>query len=248
MVTIAYSGRSKPTAEKFMELDDEVTITRHSGPQVDVNWGRNVANATLNPDISNVTNKRVMRELFKQHNVPMPQLVDWDDLAKDLHDGVQRNVIGRPDKHSKGRGLWRIDSLKSLMVATKGTKKKRAATHYMEFVESDREYRVHIFKGKSIRISRKEFLEDGGHSYTTAKPGDIKLRQVREAAKLAVKAVGLDFGAVDILARGENNEDVWVLEVNAAPGLGGTMPQLYLDTFKRWKAGEWDDEQGEPME
>lgn len=243
MVRIAYSGRSQPTAEKFMEIDDEVMITRHSGPEVDVNWGRNVANSALNPDISNVTNKRVMRELFEENDVPMPRLMSFDELAEAYHNGEEVKAIGRPDKHSKGRGLWRIDSLKSLLVATKGTKKKRAATHYMEFVESDREYRVHIFKGKSIRISRKEFLEDGGHSYTTAKPGDIKLRQVREAAKLAVKAVGLDFGAVDILARGENNEDVWVLEVNAAPGLGGTMPQLYLDTFKRWKAGEWDDEQ-----
>lgn len=242
MVTIAYSGRSKPTAEKFMELDDEVTITRHSGPQVDVNWGRNVANATLNPDISNVTNKRVMRELFKAHDVPMPQLVDWDDLAKDLHDGVERNVIGRPDRHSKGRGLWRITDLKSFLLATKGTAKKKAATHFMEFVESDREYRVHVFKGKSIRISRKEFEEDGSNKYTTAKPGDIKLRRVRDAAKAAVEAVGLDFGAVDILAKGPNNESVWVLEVNAAPGLGGSMPQLYLDTFRKFKNGEWEDD------
>lgn len=242
MITIAYSGRSKPTAEKFAELDDEVTITRHSGPQVDVNWGRNVANSTLNPDISNVTNKRVMRELFKAHDVPTPQLVDWDDLAKDLHDGVERNVIGRPDRHSKGRGLWRVTDLKSFLLATKGTAKKKAATHFMEFVESDREYRVHVFKGKSIRISRKEFEEDGSNKYTTAKPGNIKLRRVREAAKAALEAVELDFGAVDILARGENNEDVFVLEVNAAPGLGGSMPQLYLDTFKKFKNGEWEDD------
>lgn len=242
MLTIAYSGRSKPTAEKFAELDDEVEITRHSGPQVDVNWGRNVANATLNPDISSVTNKKRMRELFREHNVPMPQLVDWDDLAKDLHDGVQRNVIGRPDKHSKGRGLWRVTNLKELFMATKGTAKKQAATHFMEFVESDREYRVHVFKGKSIRISRKEFKEDGSNKYTTAKPGDIKLRRVRDSAKMALEAVGLDFGAVDILAKGEENEEVFVLEVNAAPGLGGSMPQLYLDTFKKFKDGEWEDD------
>jgi D-alanine-D-alanine ligase-like ATP-grasp enzyme len=110
----------------------------------------------------------------------------------------------------------------------------------MEFVESDREYRVHVFKGKSIRISEKVF--DGTGKYTTGKPGDIKLRNVREAAKGAVQAVGLDFGAVDILARGSENQEVFVLEVNAAPGLGGSMPKLYIDTFNRYKNGDWEEE------
>lgn len=241
MLTIAYSGRSKPTADKFAELDEEVEITRHSAPHVDINWGRNRANAELNPDIGNTTNKRVMRELFAENNVPMPQLVTAEELFEDYSNGGERSIIGRPDKHTKGRGLWRINDIKSLALAMRGTEKKRAATHFMEFVESEREYRVHVFKGKSIRVSRKEFADDGSNKYTTAKPGDIKLRKVRDAAKAAVSAVGLDFGAVDILASGENNEAVFVLEVNAAPGLGGSMPQLYLDTFKKWKNGEFDD-------
>jgi len=245
MITIAYSGRSRPTAEKFAELDDEVTIIRRSQQESDVNWGRAVANSKLNPDISNVTNKRVMRELFAEHGVPMPRLLeheseDGSELGEFLDNGGV--AIGRPDIHSKGRGLWKVDTFGKALIALRGTKKKRAATHFMEFVEADREYRVHIFKGKSIRISRKEFDGDGSNKYTTAKPGDIKLRNVREAAKAAVAAVGLDFGAVDILARGEANEQVWCLEVNAAPGLGGSMPQLYLDTFKRWKAGDWEDD------
>lgn len=239
MITIAYSGRSKPTAEKFAELDEEVTIIRKSRPESDVNWGRAVANSTLNPDISNVTNKRVMRELFKEHGVPMPRLYDMDIMLQ----AFPIPLVGRPDKHTKKRGFWLCNSWADVVRAKQGRRRKKAATHFMEFVQSEREYRVHVFKGKSIRISRKEFEEDGSNKYTTAKPGDIKLRSVREAAKAAVAAVGLDFGAVDILAAGSDNEQVWVLEVNAAPGLGGTMPQLYLDTFKRWKAGDWEDDE-----
>lgn len=237
---IAYSGRSKPSAlllaETGAELGLDVCLFRGSSEPVKINWGRNVANSTLNPDISNVTNKRVMRELFKEHNVPMPELVSWSDVSSDLSRGISRDIIGRPDKHTKKRGFWRIESLSDMNKAMQGTRKKKAATHFMEFVEHEREYRVHIFKGKSIRISEKNFLEDG--TYTTKKPGEIRLCKVRDAAKKAVEAVGLDFGAVDILARGDNNEEVFVLEVNAAPGLGGSMPRLYIETFCNWIEGE----------
>lgn len=237
MLRIAYSGKSKPSALKIQEAGDEVYLVRASGPEVDVNWGRSYANAKLNPDISNVTNKRRMRELFKEHGVPMPRLLDRNELRL----GLFRNpIVGRPDQHTKGRGFWKIHSISDFNRAICGTRRKRAATHFMEYVDSDREYRVHIFKGKSIRISEKVYTDESKKEYTTGKPGEIKLKNVREAAKKAVEAVGLDFGAVDILASGEDNSHVWVTEVNAAPGVGGSMPQLYADTFERWKNGEFE--------
>ena len=231
MLTISYSGRSKPSALTIAENLEDVVLFRNSEQPVDVNWGRYRANSQLNADIRNTTNKRVMRELFKEHGVPMPKLLALDDRWS-------FPVVGRPDQHSKKRGFWLCNNMDDVLKAEAGTRRKKAATHFMEFVEHDREYRVHIFKGRSIRISRKEFTEDGSNQYTTAKPGDIKLRRVREAAKAAVSAVGLDFGAVDILARGDNNEEVFVLEVNAAPGLGGSMPRLYANIFQKWKNGE----------
>jgi D-alanine-D-alanine ligase-like ATP-grasp enzyme len=114
---------------------------------------------------------------------------------------------------------------------------RKAATHFMEFVEAEREYRVHIFNGKSIRISEKGFTDDRKKDYITRKPTH-DVRTVRQAAKRAVSAVGLDFGAVDILARGEANQEVFVLEVNSAPGLGGSMPELYARTFIKWKESQ----------
>lgn len=239
MLKIAYSGFSKPSALKIAEESGDISLVRDSTTPVLVNWGRYKANSTLNPDISTVTNKRKMRELFKEHGVPMPQLLTKEEVEERLENDyrMEEKFIGRPDRHTKGRGFWRIWSYRTLALARNGTRKKKAATHFMQFIESDREYRVHVFKGKSIRISEKKFNEDG--TYTTGKPGDIKLRRVREAAKAAVDAVGLDFGAVDILARGEHNEEVFVTEVNAAPGCGGSVPKLYADVFKRWQEGTW---------
>lgn len=235
-MVICHSGKSAISANLIADEDD--TIFTNRGGRGDINWGRYKANTALNPDIRNVTNKRVMRELFKEHGVPMPKLVTGQEVYEELaplHDwehGVR--FIGRPDQHSKGRGLWRIATLGDLRTANRGTRKKKRATHFMEYIEAPREYRVHIFKGKSIRISEKAFNDDKS-DYTTVKP-EHNVKHVRKAAKKAVKAVGLDFGAVDILA---NDTQCWVLEVNAAPGLGGSMPALYAKTFKRYMEGEW---------
>lgn len=230
-MVITYSGKSAPSAREILEAS-EFSFTLNRGPTGDINWGRANANTILNPDISTTTNKRHMRELFKEHGVPMPRLLDNSEIGHVLFRGGA--VIGRPDTHTKGRGLWKCQTLEQVRRAYRGTRRKKAATHFMEFVEAPREYRVHIFQGKSIRISEKLFGRTGltAHGeYITGKPRH-EVGHVRSAAKKAVEAVGLDFGAVDILA---NDTECWVLEVNAAPGLGGSMPRVYAEKFKQWK-------------
>jgi carbamoylphosphate synthase large subunit len=226
-MVITYSGRSAPSAIKIANEDDDIFLNR--GSQGDINWGRSNANTQLNPNISNVTNKRLMRELFRQHGVPMPKLLDhttaWDFP-----------VLGRPDTHTQGRGFWKCYNWYDVVKALGGTAKKRKATHFMEWIDAPREYRVHIFRGKSIRISEKAHV--AFHDYTTIKPTH-NVNHVRQAAKMAVEAVGLDFGAVDILA---DNHECWVLEVNSAPGVGGSMPRVYAETFKKWKEEQWQEQ------
>lgn len=230
---IAYSTKSEPSAQLIAEQYDDIALIKASHSEADINWGRSKANSILNPDISNSTNKRVMRELFVEHDVPMPRLLDVQ-LASDLIDNGEA-VIGRPDQHSKGRGFWLCKTQQEFDKALRGTSRKAAATHFMEFVDAPLEYRVHIFMGKSIRMSVKEFTGEERYNhrdYTTRKP-EGKKRYIRDAAKSAVEALGLDFGAVDILVNPETKQ-CWVLEVNAAPGLGGSMPKLYADVFKEW--------------
>lgn len=230
---LTYSGRSAPSANSIADQSDDIMLNR--GSRGDINWGRSCADTELNSDISNVTNKRRMRELFKEHGVPMPKL---------LTGGMaELPIVGRPDRHTKGRGFWLCKTRADVWKALRGTRRKKAATHFMEYIDAPREYRVHIFLGRSIRISEKVFYVDpftgvkDKSTYYTGKPKH-NVDHVRKAAKQAVKAVGLDFGAVDVLA---SDSEAWVLEVNAAPGLGGSMPQLYADTFLAWEEGEFDD-------
>lgn len=231
---MAYSAKSFPSAKAIADASDGNIILQHSSGYCDINWGRSWAKSILNHDITHSTNKRIMRELFRENDVPMPELIPMYEVDRLGFWGFP--IVGRPDKHMKGRGYWFCQNQDDIFRALRGTRRKAAATHFMEFIDAPREYRVHIFQGKSIRISEKEFFidENGKKDYTTKKPGDIKLRRVREAAKQALEAIGLDFGAVDILARGADNAEVWVLEVNASPGLGGTMPQVYARTFLNW--------------
>ena len=237
---ICYSGRSKPSALAIADAG-QFELTRTG--QGDINWGRARANTSLNPDISNVTNKRLMRELFAEHGVPMPRLYSVEELDRMVQviNGRRERfeaiitVVGRPDRHSKGRGFWKCTTMSDVRKALEGTRRKKPATHFMEYIDAPREYRVHIFKDKSIRISEKTFGEFEDKDYITTKPVH-NVKHVRKAAKKALSATELDFGAVDILA---DDNNCWVLEVNAAPGLGGSMPQLYADVFAKWQRGEW---------
>lgn len=102
-----------------------------------------------------------------------------------------------------------------------------------------REWRVHIFKGviTYVQVKRRangfaenpNYQEDVRNHHTgwiyateNINPSVAVLRN----AVNAVAALGLDFGAVDIISR---RDDAWVLEVNTAPGLTGTT----LETFTR---------------
>lgn len=53
---------------------------------------------------------------------------------------------------------------------------------------------------------------------------------VLEQAKLAITALGLDFGAVDIIWN-QHRQMAYVLEVNTAPGLEGTTLIKYADAI-----------------
>lgn len=247
MIRIAYSAASAPSAIRLQaaiaELGQECELVRNFAP-VDINWGRARANATLNADTSKATNKRLMRIAFRDAHVPMPVLYFLANNGDT--DALQFPAIGRPDMHTRGRGFWKVNNHTEVARALRGRTyrngtRKQAATHFMEYVSPERapyEYRVHVFMGKVIRVSEKAFdgTAQGNHRhYETVSAQGRELGHVRNAAKLAIHALGLDFGAVDVLA---SDTEAWALEVNTAPGLGGTMPSLYATKFIAWKAAQ----------
>jgi hypothetical protein len=220
---------------KIAEAGSEIHAARIATG--DINWGRARADTLLNPDTSKTTNKFQMRLAFKEHEVPTPELVSYETAKRLTATG--RVFVGRPTRHTRKRGFWLCKTPADVERAWRGTRTKKAATHFMAYVPHDHEFRIHVFLGKSIRISEKQFSE--GNKYTTIKPTCDKdtRKLLRQAAKRAVESVGLDFGCVDLLLGRDGKP--YVLEVNSAPGVGGTLPKLYAETFEAWSRGDWDE-------
>lgn len=112
---------------------------------------------------------------------------------------------------------------------------------YVQYIPKKEEYRVHVMNGEAFFVQRKarktEVPDDqvnwqvrnlaGGFIY--ANQNIVPTEGVTEQAKRAIIALGLDFGAVDVVttARGQ----VYVLEVNSACGLAGTTLDKYVEAF-----------------
>lgn len=112
---------------------------------------------------------------------------------------------------------------------------------FSEFIPNEREYRLHVCGGVVISVQRKYLerpeLDDHGyiknhqHGYVFETPRKELNKSRQEAAVAAVEALGLDFGAVDLVVDRAGKE--FVLEVNTAPALSPLRLQQYTEALKK---------------
>ena len=115
---------------------------------------------------------------------------------------------------------------------------------YTKHVRHKREFRVHILNGRVIDFTEKkkaidrevlnDYVRNHGNGWVFCRenidlPEDCKLQAIN-----AVRALGLNFGAVDIAYR-EREDKAFVLEVNTAPGfdIESTTLKRYVEAFIR---------------
>lgn len=120
---------------------------------------------------------------------------------------------------------------------------------YTKEVVKRHEFRIHVFNGVVIDGVRKAFRpsipqEERNRDIMNHAAGTIFVRSgnALEAAKnnevmlndcvRAVGAVGLNFGAVDVMTDSDGNH--YIIEVNTAPGLEGTTLTRYADAITNW--------------
>lgn len=114
---------------------------------------------------------------------------------------------------------------------------------YTRYVRKKREYRVHVFQGRVIGHKRKIKHKDiaAGDAYIRSHangyryivdPANPPTQRVLTSSVAAVRALGLDFGGVDV-AWVEKGDKPYVLEVNTAPGLTDMTGDWYADAFKK---------------
>lgn len=115
---------------------------------------------------------------------------------------------------------------------------------YTLYVRKMKEYRVHVFQGVVIDVTekrrKKDFVGDTIPELRNYKYGwvfchdDVEPHpNVTRQAKLAVKLLGLDFGAVDVIWN-EHKEKAFVLEVNTAPGIEGQTLEKYTQAISTY--------------
>ena len=129
---------------------------------------------------------------------------------------------------------------------------------YTKYVPKKKEYRVHVFKHQLVDLTRKALgpdmrpndanwkirNHDNGFIFVRfTDKVDAWGRRVEEkemapncvilAASSAVEALGLDFGAVDVIYH-KKRDKAYVLEVNTAPGIEGTTVENYTKIISRY--------------
>lgn len=259
-MTVHFGRKSRLSGMALQEALNEAGYTGRS-----INYGLGINSDALNAPtaLEMAVNKRIALETMITNDVPCPNM-----LSRDMLNNIPNTaypLVGRPDLHSKGRGFWLCRTMSDVQRALQGTRLKKAATHFMEYIEGAREFRVHVLrdprpcirnsshdevasvcngcKFRTIKISEKvgevDITRPRNHAQGNAvfNYPDITSRErstLRKAARGAVKALQLDFGAVDILFK---EGKAYVLEVNTAPRLTDETAdtlQKYVEAFMRY--------------
>lgn len=207
-----------------------------------INWGNstfpviNQVQYINNPDnIRLASNKlHAFRAMQEAGNVQIPEFTTDKAVAhRWLEEGLHVVERHKLTGHS-AEGLRLVTVAGAL----------QDAPLYVKYVKKSEEYRVHVVNGKVVHVQRKARKMDvpddqvnwqvrnlaNGFIYQINFDVRLVHRSVYVQAIRAVDALGLDFGAVDIVFSG--NTGAVVLEVNTACGLEGTTLDKYIAAFR----------------
>lgn len=175
-------------------------------------------------------NKIQQFQRFREHNVACP---NFTTNPNDVAELGSKTVFARTLINStNGRGIVEFEV---------GEDPTPRAPLYTEYIPKKAEYRVHVFGNTVIDIQQKRKRRgfDGdrdtrvrnmANGYVYCRDGITPPSGIEALAVAAVRAVGYQYGAVDVVYN-EKNARLAVLEVNSRPGLLGTTLDRYSDAL-----------------
>lgn len=194
---------------------------------------------TLNTatSLSTASDKLFALQKLRESGVTVPTFAVSSEMSQgnpaltDLR-SISGVILGRSRRGTKGRDI---------RVFTSG-ETPYGCEFYTAYIPNVREYRVHVFQGEVIRVQGKYLdfpeqhtnphIKNHGQGFRFRTPEYSLNRSRLDAAVSAVEALGLDFGAVDLL-KGEDGQ-TYVLEVNTAPACSPLTARAYIERFAEW--------------
>lgn len=180
------------------------------------------------------SNKLYTFSQFRHNNVPCPPWTTSKETAASWIDDGKSVVCRTSVTSHSGNGIVFADTKEQLEQVT--------APLYTQYIKKKKEFRVHVFKGTVIDVQEKRRntdVENVDYRIRNHAGGFVFCRDsisepssLRSVANQAVSALGLDFGAVDIIWN-EKQDACYALEVNTAPGLEGSTLTAYTNAFKK---------------
>jgi len=207
---------------------------RKKNGHVLINWGSTqpLPGCDLNKpeNVAVAVSKRGTFRVLQAAGVPIPQ---WTENPQEAL-SWNGKVVGRDSDNGRGG--------QGITIYKRG-ENLRPHLFYSSYFKKRREFRIHVFKDKVIfeqeKLKKKgeenadKYIRshDRGWCFAFKHLADEPVPDnVRTAARMAVAAIGLDFGAVDIGWNPDNG--ACVFEVNTAPGLEESSLLAYTDAIR----------------
>lgn len=247
-IALLANSQTKPTATKLSEANGFKLFWKRNNTnrfplRVDedvdllIRWGcaTNVGDiASLNKpkSILQAADKLATIRLLEEKGIPTLKLVSSSPRDFSV-------CFGRTRHHSRGRGIWPCYSPYQVYTAYQA-----GAEYFVARYRKTREYRVHVVSGMVLFVQEKigdkrhdVWNKDNGFTFKVVPQNEWR-KEIVEPAIQAVNALGLDFGAVDVLSDPDYNllgrrpPIAVVCEVNTAPALEGYSLEKYSEYFQ----------------
>jgi glutathione synthase/RimK-type ligase-like ATP-grasp enzyme len=187
------------------------------------------------------SNKGKCRQYLYDNGIPVPKPVLHDDIFGARYNGTFRfPIVVRPTFHQKGKNFLLFNNLFELYNGWRSVG-RLDHPYISEFYPKTTEYRVHVGHGKVLVVQQKvqtsepvgeNWSHENGYTFEVV-PWKQYRKEIVDLAVKTIEVLGLDFGAVDIMADPLDSSlpIAVVCEVNTSPRLEGYTAQRYAKYF-----------------